>query len=296
MSVLLGIVLGLAATFGGFMAMGGHLDVVWQPFEYVIIGGIAFSTFIIANPMSVIKDTGKAIMHALAGVAPKRKDFLALLGLLYALMREVRSKPRNEVESHIDDPANSGLFAHFPTVLKDKELTQYICDYARLIIIGNAKSHEIEGLMEQEISTIKKHKTKPAAALGTVAEALPALGICAAVLGIVKAMGAIDQSPEILGHYIGSALIGTFVGIYSSYAIISPLAHKVKITREKQCQPYIIVKQTLIAFMNGALPQIALEHGRKTIGEGERPTIDEVESEAISNVPSSNSPPQQQAA
>ncbi|WP_341992261.1 flagellar motor stator protein MotA [Azorhizobium sp. AG788] len=296
MSVLLGIVLGLAATFGGFMAMGGHLDVVWQPFEYVIIGGIAFSTFIIANPMSVIKDTGKAIMHALSGVAPKRKDFLALLGLLYALMREVRSKPRNEVEAHIDDPANSGLFAHFPTILKDKELTQYICDYARLIIIGNAKSHEIEGLMEQEISTIKKHKTKPAAALGTVAEALPALGICAAVLGIVKAMGAIDQSPEILGHYIGSALIGTFVGIYSSYAIISPLAHKVKVVREKQCQPFIIVKQTLIAFMNGALPQIALEHGRKTIGEGERPTIDEVESEAISNVPSSNSPPQQQAA
>lgn len=296
MSVLLGIVLGLAATFGGFMAMGGHLDVVWQPFEYVIIGGIAFSTFIIANPMSVIKDTGKAIMHALSGVAPKRKDFLALLGLLYALMREVRSKPRNEVEAHIDDPANSGLFAHFPTILKDKELTQFICDYSRLIIIGNAKSHEIEGLMEQEISTIKKHKTKPAGALGTVAEALPALGICAAVLGIVKAMGAIDQSPEILGHYIGSALIGTFVGIYSSYAIISPLAHKVKVVREKQCQPFIIVKQTLIAFMNGALPQIALEHGRKTIGEGERPTIDEVESEAISNVPSSNSPPQQQAA
>ncbi|TDT88884.1 MULTISPECIES: flagellar motor stator protein MotA [Azorhizobium] len=296
MMVLLGIVLGLGATFGGFMAMGGHLDVVWQPFEYVIIGGIAFSTFIIANPMPVIKDTGSGIMHAMSGVAPKRKDFLALLGLLYALMREVRAKPRNEVEAHIDDPANSGLFAHFPTILKDKELTQYICDYARLIIIGNAKSHEIEGLMEQEISTIKKHKTKPAAALGTVAEALPALGICAAVLGIVKAMGAIDQSPEILGHYIGSALIGTFVGIYSSYAIISPLAHKIKVTREKQCQPFIIVKQTLIAFMNGALPQIALEHGRKTIAEGERPTIDEVESEAISNVPSSNSPPQQQAA
>ncbi|GGF47867.1 chemotaxis protein MotA [Azorhizobium oxalatiphilum] len=296
MSVLIGIVLGLAATFGGFMAMGGHLDVVWQPFEYVIIGGIAFSTFLIANPMGVIKDTGRAIMHALSGVAPKRKDFLALLGLLYALMREVRSKPRNEVEAHIDDPANSGLFAHFPTILRDKELTQYICDYARLIIIGNAKSHEIEALMEQEIATIKKSKLKPYSALNTVAEALPALGICAAVLGIVKAMGAIDQSPEILGHYIGSALIGTFVGIYSSYAIVSPLAHKIKSVREKQCQPFVIVKQTLIAFMNGALPQIALEHGRKTITEEERPTIDEVESEAISNVPSSNAPPQQQAA
>ncbi|MFG1480391.1 flagellar motor stator protein MotA [Xanthobacter sp. V4C-4] len=296
MAVIIGIILGLAATFGGFVAMGGHLSVVWQPFEYVIIGGIAFSTFIIANPMSVIKDTGAAILQAAMGVAPKRKDFLALLSLLYALMRDMRQKPRNEVEAHIDDPQNSTLFGQFPTILRDKELTQYICDYARLILIGNAKSHEIEGLMEQEISTIKKHKTKPASAIGTVAEALPALGICAAVLGIVKAMGAIDQSPEVLGHYIGSALIGTFLGIYSSYAILSPLGAKIKTTREKQCQPFIIVKQTLIAFMNGALPPIALEHGRKTISAAERPSIDEVESEAIHTAPNSSGASVQQAA
>jgi len=296
LAVIIGIILGLAATFGGFMAMGGHVEVVWQPFEYVIILGIAFSTFIIANPMSVIKDTGSSIMHAALGVAPKRNDFLALLSLLYALMRDMKQKPRNEIETHIDDPQNSPLFGHFPTILKDKELTQYICDYARLILIGNAKSHEMEALMEQEISTIKRHKTKPAGAVSTVAEALPALGICAAVLGIVKAMGAIDQSPEILGHYIGSALIGTFVGIYSSYAILGPLATKIKMTREKQCQPYIIIKQTLIAYMNGALPPIALEHGRKTISAGERPTIDEVESDSIQAAPSSSARPQQQAA
>lgn len=296
MAVIIGIILGLGATFGGFVAMGGHLSVVWQPFEYLIIGGIAFSTFIIANPIPVIKDTGSAIVQAATGMAPKRKDFIALLSLLYALMRDMRQKPRNEVEAHIDDPQNSSLFGQFPTILRDKELTQYICDYARLILIGNAKSHEIEGLMEQEISTIRKHKTKPANAMNTVAEALPALGICAAVLGIVKAMGAIDQSPEVLGHYIGSALIGTFLGIYSSYAIISPLAHKIKTTREKQCQPFIIVKQTLIAFMNGALPPIALEHGRKTISAAERPTIDEVESEAINSAPAPSGAPAQQAA
>jgi len=295
-SVLLGIVLGLAATFGGFMAMGGHLDVVWQPFEYVIIGGIAFSTFIIANPMSVIKDTGKAIMHALSGVAPKRKDFLALLGLLYALMREVRSKPRNEVEAHIDDPANSGLFAHFPTVLKDKELTQYICDYARLIIIGNAKSHEIEGLMEQEIPPSRSNKNNRRRPSAPSPRPCPRSASAPRCWASSKPWAPSISRRKFSATIIGSALIGTFIGIYSSYAIISPLAHKVKAMREKQCQPFIIVKQTLIAFMNGALPQIALEHGRKTIGEGERPTIDEVESEAISNVPSSNSPPQQQAA
>jgi chemotaxis protein MotA len=287
LGVLIGLLVGVSSLVGGFMAMGGHVGVIWQPFEFVIIGGIALGTFIIANPMATIKDTGSAIMQAVSGKSPKRKEFLAVLGLLYALMRELRSKPRNEVEGHIDDPQNSALFQHFPGILKDKELTQYICDYARLIVIGNARSHEIEALMEQEITTVRKYKTKPAAAMTMVAEALPALGICAAVLGIVKAMGAIDQSPEILGHYIGSALIGTFIGIFLSYAIISPLSNKIKITREKQCQPFIIVKQALIAYMNGALPQIALEHGRKTISSHDRPTIDEVESEAISNMPSS---------
>jgi chemotaxis protein MotA len=157
----------------------------------------------------------------------------------------------------------------------------------RLIIIGNARSHEIEALMEQEITTIRKHKMKATASMGTISEALPALGICAAVLGIVKAMGALDQSPEILGEYIGAALIGTLTGIFWSYAVVSPMAQLIKSTREKQMQVYVIVKQTLIAFMNGALPQIALEHGRKTISSGERPTIDEVESEAIATTPPS---------
>ncbi len=287
MGILIGLVIGIASMLGGFMAMGGHPGVIWQPWEYVIILGIALGRFIIANPMSTIKDSGKALMEAFTNAGPKREDFLALLGLLYTLMRELRSRPRNEVEAHIDDPENSEIFKHYPNIQKDKYLTQFICDYVRLIIIGNARSHEIEGLMEQEISTVKKYKTKPYSALSTVAEALPAIGICAAVLGIVKAMGAIDQSPEILGAYIGSALIGTFIGIFASYAMLSPLATKVKSTREKQCQPYVIVKQTLIAYMNGALPQIALEHGRKTISASDRPTIDEVENDAITNTPGS---------
>ncbi|MEW5422241.1 flagellar motor stator protein MotA [Amorphus sp. 3PC139-8] len=295
MGVLIGLVVGIASMAGGFMAMGGHIEVIWQPFEYVIIGGIALGTFIIANPMSVIKDTGKGMLEAIKGAGPKKADYLALLGLLFSLMRELRSKPRNEVEGHIDDPDNSPIFQHYPKIQKDKYLTQYICDYVRLILIGNARSHEIEALMEQEISTIKKYKTKPYNAVSTVAEALPAIGICAAVLGIVKAMGAIDQSPEILGHYIGSALIGTFVGIFSSYAMLSPLATKIKVTREKQCQPYIITKQTLIAYMNGALPQIALEHGRKTISAAERPSIDDVENDAIANTPGSGAALQQAA-
>lgn len=296
MGLLLGIFVAVGSLVGGYMALGGHLGVLWQPFEFVIIFGIALGTFIIANPMSTIKDTASGIVQAITNAVPKQADFLAILGLLFALMRDLRSRPRNEVEAHVDQPEESPLFQHFPGILKDKELTGFICDYVRLIIIGNARSHEIEGLMEQEINTIKKHKVKPCSALTQVAEALPALGICAAVLGIVHAMAALNESPAVLGELIGAALMGTFSGIFMSYGILGPIAGKVKLTREKQMQPYIIAKQTLIAFMNGALPQIALEHGRKTISSGERPTIDEVENEAISNTPGSSAAPIQKAA
>jgi chemotaxis protein MotA len=285
LNLFLGLFLGAGALVGGFLAEGGRLAVLFQPYEFLIIGGIAIGVFVMGNPFSTIGDAIKGTIQAITNKVPKRKDFLELLSLLFALMRDLRTRPRNEVEAHIDDPANSPLFQHFPKILADKELTQFVCDYVRLIIIGNAKSHEIEALMEQEISTIRKHRLKATASMGTISEALPALGICAAVLGIVKAMGALDQSPEILGEYIGAALIGTLTGIFWSYAVVSPLAQLIKGTREKQMQVFIIVKQTLIAFMNGALPQIALEHGRKTISSGERPTIDEVESEAISNTP-----------
>ncbi len=296
MNLFLGLFLGAGALVGGFLAEGGHLPVLWQPYEFLIIGGIAIGVFVMGNPFSTIADAIKGVIQAITNAVPKRKDFLALLSLLFALMRDLRTRPRNEVEAHIDNPKDSPLFQHFPHILKDAELTQFICDYVRLIIIGNARSHEIEALMEQEISTIRKHRLKATASMGTISEALPALGICAAVLGIVKAMGALDQSPEVLGEYIGAALIGTLTGIFWSYAVVSPLAQLVKGTREKQMQEYIIVKQTLIAFMNGALPQIALEHGRKTISSGERPTIDEVESEAISNTPPSAGAVQKQAA
>jgi chemotaxis protein MotA len=243
----------------------------------VIICGIAIGTFIIANPMPLVKDTGRAAREAISGAVPKRDHYLSILGLLYALMRELKNKPRNEVEGHIDQPEESEIFQAFPSVLKDKDLTLFICDYARLIIIGNARPHEIEALMEEEIATLKRDRTKPYYSINTVSEALPALGIVAAVLGIVKALGAIDQSPTILGGLIASALVGTFGGIFISYAFLSPLANKVKATREKQTRVYVIVKQALIAYMNGALPQIAVEHGRKGISVEYRPTIDEVE-------------------
>ena len=281
MGILLGLVVTIGCVLGGYVAAGGHLYVLWQPYELVIILGAALGTFLIANNMKVVKDTGKALKEAFTNAVPKQRDYLDLLSLLHSLMREMRSKSRSEVEAHVDSPATSPIFAAFPNVLKDEPMTHFICDYCRLIIIGNARPHEIEALMEEEIQTVARDQLKPKHALQEVADGLPALGIIAAVLGIVHAMGALDQSPEVLGHLIGAALVGTFAGIFFSYGIFAPLAAKVKTVREKKMRMYIIMKQTLIAYMNGALPQVALEYGRKAISAYDRPTIDQVEAETI---------------
>jgi len=271
----------LGCMLGGFMAMGGHVEVLWQPWEFVIILGTSLGTFIVANPMKVIKDAGKGIGEAFGNAAPTGRQYLDIMGLLYSLMRELRSKPRNEVEKHIDLPEDSPIFQKFASVLKNKDLTTFICDYCRLIIIGNARTHEVEALMDEEIQTLRHDRLKAYHALTNVADGLPAIGIIAAVLGVVKAMGAITEPPEVLGHLIGAALVGTFAGIFFSYGVFGPLAAKVKSGREKQMRLYIVSKQTLLAFMNGAMPQVAVEYGRKTISAYERPTIDEVEAETL---------------
>jgi chemotaxis protein MotA len=276
------MVIGVGCMLGGFAAMGGHISVIWQPWEFVIIGGSALGTFVVANTIATIKDTGKAILDAVLGKSASQRDFLDVLGVLYSLMREMRGKSRNEVEAHVDNPAESEIFKGFPRILANKDLTHFICDYCRLIIIGNARTHEIEALMDEEIETIHRDSLKAYHALTAVGDSLPALGIVAAVLGVIKAMGALDQSPELLGGLIGAALVGTFAGIFMSYGLAGPLAHKIKIAREKRCRLYVVIKQTLLAFMNGAMPQIALEHGRKTISSYDRPSIDMVENETIS--------------
>jgi chemotaxis protein MotA len=282
-SFIIGLVITMGCMLGGFAALGGHLIVLWQPWEFVIILGSAIGTFILANQTKVIVDTGDAIVQAVADSGPKRRDYLDLLGLLYSLMRELRSKSRNESEAHIDSPHDSPIFLAFPNVVSNPELTAFICDYFRLFIIGNVRTFEIENLMDEEIAAIKHDRLKPYYALASTGDGLPALGIVAAVLGVIKAMGALDQSPELLGGLIGAAMVGTFAGIFVSYGIVSPLALKVKAARAKECHLYLIIKQTMLAFMNGALPQVAIEHGRKSIPLHERPGIDEVEQETSSS-------------
>ncbi len=233
MNFIIGLVNAVGSILGGYGALGGHLIVLFQPFEFLIIGGAALGIFIVANPLATIKDCGTAIVEAVADKVPKPRDFLDVLSALHSLMRELRGKSRGEVEGHFDNPTESDVFKGFPRLIANKDLLTFICDYGRLIIIGNAKTHEIEALMDEEIETLSHDRYKPVHALQAVADALPALGIIAAVLGIVHAMGALDQSPDVLGELIGAALVGTFSGIFLSYAVVAPVALKIKTVRQR---------------------------------------------------------------
>ena len=283
MTIVLGLVVTLSCMLGGFAAMGGHIAVIWQPWEYVIILGSSLGTFIVANPFKTIKDVGVALRQVAVNATPKKSDYLIILGCLYALMREVKSKSKSEVERHVDNPQESSLFQKYPKILEHPQLLTFICDYFRLILMGNARTHEIESLMDEDIQTMRSDKLKAYHSMVALSEGLPALGIVAAVLGVIKAMGALDQSPEVLGHLIGAALVGTFAGIFFSYAVFTPIATQIKIVREKRMRQYVVIKQTILAFMNGAMPQIAIEHGRKTISVGERPSLEDVEQETLSS-------------
>jgi chemotaxis protein MotA len=296
MTIIIGLIITLGALLGGFVAMGGHVNVIWQPWEYVIICGAAVGTFVVANPVKTIKDVGVGFVEVLLMRTPKPREYLDVLGVLHELMRTLRSPSRNDLERHIENPRESPLFQKFPTVLVNPELTTFICDYCRLILMGNARTHEIEALMDEEIETMRHDKLRSYHALVSIAEALPALGIVAAVLGVIKAMGALDREPEILGSLIAAALVGTFAGIFFSYAVVSPVASKLRTIREKKMQLYVVVKQTLLAFMNGAMPQVALEHGRKAISAYERPSIDEVEEQTFSAGPGGNDSARKEAA
>jgi chemotaxis protein MotA len=284
LNFVIGLIVALGCMLGGFAAMGGHLNVIWQPWEFVIIGGSALGTFIVANSVHVIKDTGKALLDALLGRSPKTRDYLDVLGVLHALMRELRAKGRNAVEGHVENPQESEIFKAFPKVIGNKELTTFICDYLRLIIIGNARPHEIEALMDEELQTIMRDKLKPYSALTSVADGLPALGIVAAVLGVIVTMGSITEPPKILGELIGAALVGTFFGVLVSYGFLAPIASAIKGVDEADAKYYQCMKAGLLAHMQGYPPAVSVEFARKVLLSTERPNFYEVE-QAVSTLP-----------
>ncbi|GAK32343.1 motility protein A [alpha proteobacterium Q-1] len=277
MNMIIGAIIVIASVLGGFAALGGHVDLLWQPYEILIIVGSAIGAFTIGNPRRVIRDTGRALMGLLGNNKYKRADYLELLSLQFALYKQAKAKGMMSLERDIDDPFSSDLFNKFPGILKNERGLLFITDYLRLISLGSERAHELEALMQEEMETMQREQAQAPKALHRVAESLPALGIVAAVLGVIKAMGAINQPPEILGGLIAGALVGTFMGVMLSYGFASPVAVAIKTRREEDLNYFTCIKAGLLAYLNGYAPQICVEYARKVLITEMRPSFYEVE-------------------
>lgn len=284
MRLIAGIVVILLCVFGGYAAMGGHLAVLVQPWEYVIILGAAIGAYIIGNQGAVLKGTFGVIGTIFKGPAYNKQAYLELLGMQFALFKLVQSKGILALEQHVENPKESALFNAFPTFAKNHHAVEFVCDYMRMVTLGSNNVHEMEALMDEELETHHQEQERMVGALQSLADGTPALGIVAAVLGVIKTMGSISEPPEVLGHMIGGALVGTFFGVFIAYGLFGPMAQSLRGTYESESKYFLSLKAGLLAHISGQVPVMAVEFARKALMSDVRPTFLEVD-EATQNLP-----------
>ncbi|MFQ5776067.1 MAG: flagellar motor stator protein MotA [Kiloniellaceae bacterium] len=277
MLIVVGSIVVIVAVVGGYALPGGHLAVLVQPFELMIIGGAAVGAFITSNTKPILTGTGKSFGRIFKGPRHNRGAYVELLSLLYQVFKLARSKGNLALEKHVENPEESEIFSGYPKVMGDHHAITFICDYLRLLTMGSDNPHELEALMDQDLDTHHAEETAVANALRNMADAMPALGIVAAVLGVIHTMGSITEPPEILGHLIGAALVGTFLGILLSYGFIGPLAAALGNIIDADARYYHCIKAGVLAHVAGQPPAIAVEFARKTLSSDVRPTFYELE-------------------
>lgn len=278
MLVIVGYLVVLGSVFGGYALMGGHFGVLFQPLEVLIIGGAAVGAFVAGNDSKTIRATVKELPRLLRSSHKHDKAlFMELLALLYVLLSKGRKDGMMALESDVDDPQNSAIFAPYPVILHDARVLEFLTDYLRLIVSGNTDPHEIGELMEHELETYKHEGEIPAHSLTRVGDALPALGIVAAVLGVVHALASADLPPAEMGQLIAHAMVGTFLGILLAYGFVSPLATLVEHKVVESLKVYQCIKVTLMASLSGYAPQLAVEFGRKILFSTDRPSFTELD-------------------
>lgn len=277
MFILLGFVIVFVSVFGSFIAMGGSMGALYQPFEFVLIGGAALGSYLASNSGKSVSMLGSALPLIVKKSPYSRELYMELMALLYVLLNKARRDGLMSIESDIEEPQNSPLFNDYPQIMNDPVIMEFITDYLRLMVSGNMSSYEIETLMDQEIEAYQHERDVPAHALRAVADALPAFGIVAAVLGVVKALAAVDQPPAILADLISKAMVGTFLGILLAYGFVAPLAASIERHSTSSVKVLECIKVTLLASMNGYPPQLAVEFGRKVLYSYVRPSFMELE-------------------
>jgi chemotaxis protein MotA len=285
MLFIAGAVIVIMSVVGGYMASGGHMYVLWQPFEILIIVGAAVGSFVIGNPKTVLTKTGGALGLIMKGARHNKDSYLELLGLMYAIFKIAKSKGMLTLEAHVENPEESELFKTFPLFYNDHHARTFMCDYLRMMVLGSDNPHEMETLIDEEIETHHNEHMQISNAIQTMADATPALGIVAAVLGVIHTMGSITEPPEVLGKLIGGALVGTFMGVLISYGFVGPIASALKSIYDSETKYYQCIKVGLLAYLNGYAPAVAVEFARKALFSTVRPTFYEVE-ERVAALPS----------
>jgi len=278
----------LACVFGSYLASGGSFEVLAEalPFEMLTIGGAAIGSFIMANSMHDVKHTIGGLSKLLKGAVFHKSDYVELLSLLFFFTRLASTKGPMALEAHIEKPEESSAFQKFPKILKNHHASHMICDYLRMVGMNADDPHQIEDVMARELKKTLREELHGAHALQSMADALPALGIVAAVLGVIKTMQNIDKPPAILGGMIGSALVGTFLGVLLAYGVAGPCASRLQGVVEEEAKFYEVIRAVLVAHLHGNAPQVAVETGRKMAPNQHMPSFAELE-EAVQAVKSS---------
>lgn len=275
---LIGIVLIFVMVFGGYLAAGGKLGIILKslPFEMMIIGGAATGAFLLSNDMAGIKHTIRDIGKVFKGPKWRQGDYRDLLCLLFELLRLARQSPV-AIEEHIENPGDSPIFGKYKKILSDTEAVALISDTLRSASMNYDDPHQVEEVLEKRIDANLHHAMHSSHALQTMADGLPALGIVAAVLGVIKTMASIDQPPEILGKMIGGALVGTFLGVFLAYGLVGPFAAKVKSVVEEDAHFYQLIREVLIANLHNHATNICIEVGRQNTPSHCRPSFVDLE-------------------
>jgi chemotaxis protein MotA len=279
MFVAIGYLIALGCIFGGYMLHGGNIKVVLDalPTEMMVIIGGALGAFVVNNQTKVIKATLKAIPSAIKNSTHTKASYLELMALLFDILKKCRKDGLMSIEKDVDEPLSSDLFNKYPKIAANQLLIEFLTDYLRMMVSGNLNAHEIEVLMDSEIDTFEQEAHAPVAAIARVAGGLPAFGIVAAVLGVINTMSSVGQSPAVLGAMIGSALVGTFLGILLAYGVVEPLGGLIEQRAEDEAKKLLCIKATLLASMQGYNPTTCIEFGRKVLFSTERPTFNEME-------------------
>jgi len=277
MFAILGIVLVFCAVIGGFLMEKGHLAVLLQPAELLIIAGASIGTLLVANPMHILKGIAAGLMGIMKGSRFSKQRYLNTLKMMYQFLNKVRKEGLLAVEMDVEKPAESALFKNFPDFMADHESLNFLCDTLRTAITGGVEPFDMDQMMELDMEVHHHAATQPIDALSTVADALPGLGIVAAVLGVVITMGALGGPPEEIGEKVAAALVGTFLGILLCYGVVGPLSANMRKSADEQNEYLHVLRVLLLSFLKGSAPMIAIEMGRRAIPAHVRPSFDEME-------------------